>query len=187
MKDLVDYSKQHPEQVTYATVGTGTAGHIAGSFIEAKEKVKWRMIPYAGSADVLPAVLGGHADLGMLDVSLVIGHLKTGVMRILAIEKIGKEKYSPDVVTSTFEELGYEIPVGATFGIIAPKGTPAEIIKKLHDAFKKTIEDPRYEEHCEKLGVLRAYRSGEEFFRIIKEQYEVRGKVLKALGLAKKK
>lgn len=187
MKDVVAYSKQHPEQVTYATVGTGTTGHIAASFIETKEKVKWRMIPYDGAAQVTPAVLGGHVDLGFSDIALFIGHVKTGELRLLAIEKVGKEKFFPGVTTSTFEELGYEIPVGATFGIIAPKGTPADIIKKIHDAFKRAIEDLRYEEHCDKLGVLKTYQSGQEFFRKIRGEYEARGKVLKELGLAKKK
>lgn len=87
---------------------------------------------------------------------------------------------------TTFEELGYDTTVGATFGIIAPKGTPADIIKKLHDSFKRAIDDPRYEATCKKLGTFKTYASGDEFFRKIKKEYEVRGKILKELGLAKK-
>ena len=187
MKDLIAYSRQNPDQVTYATVGTGTAPLIAGAFIEAKENIKWRMIPYDGSAQVIPAVLGGHADLGLADIALYISHVKTGELRLLAVEKMGKEKYFPNVITSTFEELGYEVRVGATFGILAPKGTPADVVKKLHDTFKRAIEDPRYEEQCEKLGVLKTYQSGEQFFKNIKNEYETRGNVLRKLGLAKKK
>jgi len=187
MKDLIAYSRQHPGQVTYATVGTGTAPHIAGAFIEAKENVKWQMIPYDGSAQVIPAVLGGHADLGLADIALYISHVKTGELRLLAVEEMGKDKYFANITTSTFEELGYEVPVGATFGMLAPKGTPADVVKKLHDTFKRAIEDPRYEEQCEKLGVFKTYLSGEQFFRRIKSEYEMRGKVLRELGLAKKK
>ena len=184
MKDLVAYSKQNPGKVVYGTPGAGGPPHIGGEFIQAKEGVKWRMIPYDGSIKVVSALLGGHVDVGISDLTPWRGHVKSGEVRTLAIEGLAKEEF-PDA--APFEELGYELTVGGAFGIVAPKGTPANIVKKLHDSFKKAIDDPRYEDSIKKLGAYKGYVSGEEFFRIIKKEYEVRGKILRELGLAKAK
>jgi hypothetical protein len=113
---------------------------------------------------------------------LLRGHVRSGELRALAIEGLAKE-YFPGA--ATFEELGYELGVGGSFGIAAPKGTSADIVKKLHDSFKKAIEDPRYEATCKKVGAFKAYMSGEEVFKRIRKEYELRGKILKELGLEK--
>jgi len=183
MKDLVAYSKENPGRVSYGNAGTGGAAHIATEIILVKEGIKWRMVPFEGTAKLTPAILGGHVDIGCSDFAVWKGLIKAGELRALAVEGILKKEY-PGV--PTFEELGYEAPMGASFGIIAPKGTPVPIIKKLHDAFKKAMEDPRYEALCEKIGATKVYSSGEEYFRRIKEQYEVRGKILERLGMKKK-
>lgn len=184
MKDLFAYSKQNPGKVSYGCVGTGSAAHIATELILVKEEVKWRMVPFDGTAKLTPAILGGHVDIGCSDFPVWKSLIQAGELRALSVEGILKKEY-PGV--PTFEELGYQAPMGASFGIIAPKGTPAPIIKKLHDAFKKAMEDPRYEALCEKIGASKVYSSGEEYFRKIKEQYEVRGKILERLGMKKSK
>jgi tripartite-type tricarboxylate transporter receptor subunit TctC len=185
MKDLVAYSKQNPEKVTCGVPGIGGASHIGIEFIGAKEGVKWRMVPFDGSVKVNTAILGGHVDFGVFgDVISWKSHVKTGELRILAIEGLGRGEDFPDA--TTFEQLGYETSVGAPWGIVAPKGTPADIIKKLHDAFKRGIEDPRYLATCKKLGVIKTYSSGEDSFKKIRKEYESRGKIIKELGLAKK-
>ena len=184
MKDLVAYCKQNPGKVTYGAPGTGGASHIGAEIIAAKEGVKWRMVPFDGSVKVVSALLGKHVDLAICDLIPWKSHVKSGELRILSIEGMGKGEDFPNAIT--FEELGYDTTVGASFGIVAPKGTPKDIIKKLHDAFKKSIEDQKYGDTCNKLGTFKMYSSGEEFFKKIKKEYEVRGKILKELGLAKK-
>jgi len=184
MKELIAYCKQNPGKVTYGAPGTGGASHIGAEIIAAKEGIKWRMVPFDGSVKVVSALLGRHVDLAICDLIPWKSHVKTGELRILAIEEIGRGEDFPKAVT--FEGLGYDVTVGASFGIVAPKGTPIEITKKLHDAFKKSIDDPRYEETCKKLGAFKTYSSGEEFYKKIKKEYEMRGKILKELGLAKK-
>ena len=183
MKDLLDYSKQNPGKVSYGTPGFGTSCHTATEFIQAKERIKWRMIPYDGSVKLVSALLGGHIDLIPGESASIKGHLKSGEVRILAVEGLGKEEF-PGV--PTFEEFGYELTVGGQFGIIAPKGTPAPILKKLQDSFKKAIEDPRYEAICNKIGVLKTYLSGEDYFKLIKKEYELRGRIVRELNLDKK-
>jgi len=183
MKDLIAHSKQNPE-VSYGCAGAGGAAHIATEFIMAKEAVKWRMVPFDGSAKLTTGLLGGHVDIGCSDFPNWKSFIEAKELRPLAVEGILKESY-PGV--PTFEELGYELPMGASFGIIAPKGTPRPIIKKLQDAYKKAMDDPRYISVCEKLGASKVYSSGEEYFKRIKEQYEVRGKILERLGMKKSK
>lgn len=185
MKDVVDYSKKYPGEVTFGAVGIGSATHIAGELIALKEGVKWRVVPFDGGVKMNTALLGGHVDLAVTELLSVRGLIKAGEVRVLAMDDV-MEKAEEFAGTTKFEELGYESPSGGTFGIAAPKGTPSSITKMLHDSFKKAIDDPRYAEGCKKLGVIKAYNSGEEFFRILKREYEVRGKIIRHLGLEKK-
>lgn len=181
--DLVAYSKQYPGQVTYGCEGAGSNSHINTMIIATKEGVKWEMVPFDGSIKVTAALLGGHVDFLLTEVTAWKPHVKTGELRALAVERIVREDF-PGVVT--VEEMGIEL-APTSFGIVAPKGTPADIIKKLHDGFKRAIEDPRYEATCKKLGAFKIYFSGEEFSRLVKSEYEKRTKMLKELGLAKGK
>ena len=110
--------------------------------------------------------------------------MKSGEVRALAVDESAKEEFPEAAI---FEELGYEISVGGTGGLVAPKGIPADIVKKLHDSFKKAMDDPRYELTCKKLGIFKKYASSEDFFKMTKKLYEVNGVILKDLGLAKSK
>lgn len=183
LKDLIAHSKLKPGEVTYGCAGTGGAAHIATEMILAKEGIQWRMVPFEGTAKLTPALLGGHVEVGCSDFPVWVGLLKAKELRPLAVEGILKSQY-PGI--PTFEELGYEAPMGASFGIITPKNTPAAIISKLHAAFKTAMEDPRYEAVCNQLGATRVYSSGEAYFGRIRIQYELRGKILDKLGLRKK-
>ena len=185
-KDLTAYSKQHPGKVSYGVSGKGGGSHIDVEIIQVKEGVTWQMVPFAGAAKTVAAVLGGHVDFVFQNCGIWRAHVKTGELRVLAIDKSQKGLY-PDAVT--FEALGLEADgVGRSlFGIIAPKGTPAEIVKKLQEVFRKATEDPRFDTMCKKLGIFKESISGEELFRIMKRQYKVRGEVIKRLGLAKSK
>jgi tripartite-type tricarboxylate transporter receptor subunit TctC len=184
MRDLVAYSKQHPGSVSCGHLGVGGSNHLAVEFIFRKEGIKWRLVPYDGASKAVPALLGGHVDVLSSGEMLPRGHVRSGELRALAIDGLAKE-YFPGA--ATFEELGYELAVGGSFGIAAPKGTSADIVKKLHDSFKKAIEDPRYEATCKKTGVFKAYMSGEDLFKRLRKEYELRGEILKELGLAKTK
>lgn len=183
LKDLIAHSKLKPGEVTYGCAGTGGAAHIATELILAKEGVQWRMVPFDGTAKLTPAILGGHVDVGCSDFPVWKGLLKAKELRPLAVEGVLKDEY-PGI--PTFEELGYEAPMGASFGIIAPKNTPAPILNKLHAAFKKAMEDSRYEAVCNQLGATRVYSSGEDYFSRIRVQYKLRGEILEKLGLKKK-
>jgi tripartite-type tricarboxylate transporter receptor subunit TctC len=185
LSDLIEYSKKHQDELTYASPGRGGNDHIVTEYIALKEGVKWRMVPFSGSREAATALLGGHVDFGILSIQTFKPHVDTGEFRVLVIGGAGKSVL-PKV--TSLAELGYELTLlGGTFCIIAPKGTPAHIIKKLHDTFKKGMEDPRYDSLCKHLYGFSTYASGEEFLRNIKKEYPIRGKVLKALGLLKSK
>ncbi len=181
MDDLVAYSKKNPGKVTYASPGVGGASHVGAELIAEKEGVKWRMVPYKGSVEVVTALLGGHVDLAICDMIPWIEHVKAGALRILAVEKT---PIFPEA--TTFQQRGYNITVGATFGVVAPKGTPKEIVKTLEAAFGAAVKDPAYVKACQNLGLSAVYASGDTFFADVKEEYKARGPILEKLGLKKK-
>ena len=140
-KDLVEYAKQNPGKVTYATSGAGSPMHMAMEFVAMKENLKWTHVPQTGGAPGLAAVLGGHVT-AMSDSTEWLPHVKEGSLRLLATHGEKRMKNFPNV--PTFRELGYDFINETVFMIAAPKGTPAPVIKKLDESFQKAMDDPQF-------------------------------------------
>ena len=137
-KDVVDYAKANPGKVTYASPGAGTSLHIGMEQIAAAAGIQLTHVPFKGGAETNAAVLGGHTTLQADSTGwkpLVDG----GKLRLLAIWTGERSKNWPD--TPTLKELGYPFVFDSPFGIAGPKGMDPAVVAKLHDAFKKAVED----------------------------------------------
>ena len=136
--DLVAYAKANPGKVSYATPGAGSSLHIGMEQIAAHSGIQLTHVPFKGGAETNAAVLGGHTTLQADSTGwkpLVDG----GQLRLLAIWTAERSKNWPD--TPTLKELGYPFVFNSPFGIAGPKGMDPGIVQKLHDAFKKAIEE----------------------------------------------
>jgi tripartite-type tricarboxylate transporter receptor subunit TctC len=184
MKELVEYSKKHPGEVTFACPGAGGASHIGAESLTKKEGIKWRMVPYKGSIDATAALMGSHVDLVVSDFVPWQELVRAGKLRILALEEEPRQAYFPNA--QGFNELGYTVTVGGEFGVMAPKGTPPMVMKTLHDAFKAAMETENFKNACKKVGVFPVYRSGKDLESHMRQQYVEVGKILKDLGMDKK-
>lgn len=181
MKELVEYSKKQPGEVTFACPGAGGASHIGAESLTRKEGIKWRMVPYKGSIDAVAALMGGHVNLVVSDFAPWQELVKAGKLRILALEEEPRRAYFPDA--QGFKELGYTVTVGGEFGILAPRGTPPKVLKTLHDAFKAAMETENFKNACKKVGVFPLYRSSKDLESHVKQQYGEIGKIVKDLGI----
>jgi len=182
-KDVVDFAKQNPGKVTYATPGAGTTLHIGMEQIAQLEGIKLTQVPFKGGAETNAAVLGNHTVL-QADSTGWRPLVDAGKLRLLMVWTSQRSPNFPGV--PTLRELGYPLVVESPFGIAGPKGMDPKIIAKLHDAFKKAIDDPGMIATLAKYDMVPNYKNTEDYNKFVREQIESERKVIESLGLAKK-
>jgi len=182
-KEFVAYAKANPGKVTYATPGAGTSLHITMEMFAMKEGIKWIQVPMKGGGETTPAVLGGHVT-ATADSTGWAPQVDAGQLRLLVTWGNQRTKKWPDV--PTLKELGYGIVSNSPFGIAGPKGMDPKVVKILHDAFKKGMEDPAYLKILERLDMEPFYKNTEDYVKYVKEMCEEEKEIVDKLGLKKK-
>lgn len=179
-KDFIAYAKANPGKVTYATPGTGTTLHITMEQIAEREGIEWLHVPFKGVADATAALLGGHV-MSIADSTGWGEHVDSGRLRLLVTWGEERTKRWPNV--PTLKELGYGIVSNSPYGIAGPKGMDPKVVKILHDAIKKAIEDPAYIKIAERLDQERWYLNSADYARYAREFYPTQKAVMEKLGL----
>jgi tripartite-type tricarboxylate transporter receptor subunit TctC len=182
-KDVVEYAKANPGKVTYAVPGAGTSLHIGMEQIAAKEGIKLTMVPFKGGAETNAAVLGRHTML-QADSTGWKPLVDAGKLRLLMVWTENRSPNYPDA--PTLKELGFPFVFDSPFGIAGPKGMDPKIVAKLHDAFKKALDDPAVQATLAKYDMVVNYKNSADYVKAVKEVTETERKVVDNLGLAKK-
>ncbi|MDX3965791.1 tripartite tricarboxylate transporter substrate binding protein [Bradyrhizobium sp. PUT101] len=182
-KDVVEFAKANPGKVTYATPGAGTSLHIGMEQIAAMSGIKLTQVPFKGGAETNAAVLGQHTML-QADSTGWRPLVDAGKLRLLMVWTGARSPNYPDV--PTLKELGYPMVYDSPFGIAGPKGMDPKIVAKLHDAFKKAIEDPAVVATLAKYDMVPNYKNTEDYKKFVVEVTASERKVIETLGLAKK-
>ncbi|MFL6622137.1 MAG: tripartite tricarboxylate transporter substrate binding protein [Sulfurifustis sp.] len=138
-RELLDYAKANPGKIKYASPGAGTSLHITMEQIALKEGIKWTHVPFKGNAETNAAVLGGHVQASA-DSTGWGPLVNAGDLRLLVTWGAQRTKNWPNV--PTLKESGIDIVSESPFGIAGPKGMDPKVVRALHDAFKKAIDDP---------------------------------------------
>ena len=183
LQDVIEYAKKNPGKVTYATPGADTSLHIGMEQIAAKAGVKFTQVPFKGGAETNAAVLGGHTML-QADSTGWKGLVEAGQLRLLTIWTAERSKNWPNV--PTLKELGYPFVFDSPFGIAGPRGMDPKVVAKLHDAFKKAVEDPAVQATLAKYDMVANYKSTEDYRKFVLENIETERKVVQMLGMGKK-
>ncbi len=181
--EFIAYAKANPGKVTYATPGAGTSLHITMETIAIRQGIKWIQVPMKGGGETTPAVLGGHVT-ATADSTGWAPQVDAGELRLLVTWGNQRTKKWPDV--PTLKELGYGIVSNSPFGIAGPKGMDPKVVKIIHDAFKKGMEDPAYLKVLAKFDMEPFYLNSEDYVKFMKEQCEEEKVILEKLGLTKK-
>ena len=138
---FVDWAKANPEALTFGTSGAMTTPHLTMELIAQKLGLELQHFPYSGSLDLLKAVLGGHV-MAAAGATSFYPQVVSGELRVLNTWGGQRHERFPDA--PTLKELGFGLVKNSPFGIGAPRATPPEIVKRLHDAFKKGMEEDNY-------------------------------------------
>lgn len=138
IKDVVEQAKQSPGKITFSSSGSMGITHLLAEIFGQDASIKMTHIPYQGSAPAITALLGGHVQMASTAVAPANAHLKAGTLRALAVFSDKRMKAFPDV--PTLKEMGYNLGSPTLYGILAPKGTPKEVVDALQNAARKVVE-----------------------------------------------
>ena len=171
-KDFVAVLKAQPGKFSYASSGTGGIAHLQMELYKSLTGLFITHIPYRGSGPALNDVVAGQVPIIMDNVPSSMPFLKSGKLVPIAVMAPQRMKELPD--TPTFKELGLE-PVNrlAYYGLLAPKGTPKEIVDKVYAAAKKSLEDPAVRKRIEDTGAIVVANTPDQFAQQIKDEFAV--------------
>ncbi|MBV7482340.1 tripartite tricarboxylate transporter substrate binding protein [Bordetella sp. BOR01] len=149
---FADYVKQRPDQVTYASPGQGTSGHLSGELLAQTAGLRMMHVPYRGSPAATTDVIGGTVDALIDNTASISAHIRSGKLRPLAITSLQRSPLFPDLPTIA-ETLQPGFESVAWGGLVAPPGTPAEIVQKLNAAFNKALQEPATRQRLQDMGI----------------------------------
>jgi tripartite-type tricarboxylate transporter receptor subunit TctC len=179
-KELIEYAKANPDKVKYGTPGSGTSLHIGMEQIAKQAGVKWKQVPFKGAAETNAALLGGHVD-AVADSTGWGALVNSGDFRLLVTWGGTRTKNWPDV--PTLKELGINLVANSPYGIAGPKGMDPAVVKALHDAFAKAVQEPSYAEALKKFDQELAYLNTADYEKHAVQQIEEAKKLIEDLGL----
>lgn len=181
--DVVAYAKANPGKVTYGTPGAATPPHIGMEQMAAREGIKLTHVPFKGAAEVNVAVAGNHVMLGASGTSAK-PLADAGKLRFISIWTADRVKLLPDV--PTLKEVGLPFVFASPFGLAGPKGMDPKVVARIHDAFRKSLEDPVVVAAFERFGMVPNYLSTADYVRYVQDFMVSERKALTEIGLVKK-
>ena len=177
-RDVLDYAKANPGKLSYATPGTGTSLHLAMEEVAAKAGVQFLHVPFKGYADGAIALMGGHVMV-QVDSTGWAKQVDAGAQRLLATLGEKRTRWG----APTVKELGVDTVSASPFGLVGPKGMPAPVVKTLHDAFKRSLDDPEYLKLLATLDQPAWYQSSEDYAKWAAATFQAERATIERVGL----
>lgn len=181
VQELVDYAKANPGKLNFSSSGSGTSIHMAGEMFKQLADIDVQHIPYKGSSPAMADLLGGQVDFMFDNMPSAWPHVQGDALRALAVTTDERSKVAPDL--PTMQESGFEtFSVSSWFGVMAPKGTPDEIVNTLNQAIQSALDDPGVQKNLADLGAVPVKSTPAEFGEFVKKEVESWAPVVKASG-----
>ncbi len=182
VKELIALARAKPGALNYASTGNGTLPHLAAEFFKAQAKINMVHVAYKGSAPATTDLLSGQVEVFFGNVLSVIEQVRGGRLRALAVTSLQRQAVAPDVPTMV--ESGFPgFEAGTWFGLLAPAGTPRDIIARLHTEVAKTVRLPDVQKQLAGQGATTIGNTPEQFAAYIKTESAKWAKVLAASGV----
>jgi tripartite-type tricarboxylate transporter receptor subunit TctC len=181
IKELVALAKARPNALDFASSGSGSSAHLAGVLFQQLSNVQMNHIPFKGGGPAVIALVGGEVAVGFATTPSVIGHIKAGKLRGLAVTGGKRSPSTPDLPTVNEAGVkGYEVT--GWYGMLVPAGTPKDTITRLHAESIKVIKLPDVKERIETVGFETIGTTPEEFGGFVRNEVDKWTKVVKASG-----
>jgi tripartite-type tricarboxylate transporter receptor subunit TctC len=178
VEGFVEFAKEEEGKFVAGFAGSGTIGYLATVALADEAGFVMTEVQYDGGSEAYASVLGGHTMGYATTLSGVVQHLESGEIKLIYVT--APSEYAPGI--EVLNEVGYDINIAGRTALYAPSATPDEIVKIIHDAYRTAMNDEGVKKICADKGIGLEYQSGEDFQKIIDEEYVVTREVLKAIG-----
>ena len=181
LPELVAYAKANPGKVNFGSAGGGSITHLAGELLKAEAKIDIVHVPYKGAAPAVNDLLGGQVQMGIFDVPILLGHIRSGRLKALAITSASRAPSLPDIATTA--ELGYpEVTSDNWYGLVVPAATPADVQKRINAAAVAALRSPAVVEQFAKVGGVASPGTPQDYARFLAAEQAKWSKIVTAIG-----
>jgi tripartite-type tricarboxylate transporter receptor subunit TctC len=181
LPELVAAAKAKPQHFTFASGGNGTPAHVAAELFRLSAGIEMRHVPYNGAVAGVAAVMGDQIDMMFAIAPAVIGHIRSGKLRALATPAPSRIPVLPEV--PTLMELGYAVDVRDWTGIVAPAGTPSNVVARLDDALASVLAQKEVKERLAAAGFEQAESGADAFAVLIRNEVQKWARVVREAGI----
>jgi tripartite-type tricarboxylate transporter receptor subunit TctC len=182
VKEFIEFAKSKPNQLNFGSAGNGSSNHLAGELFKIMAGVKMVHVPYKGSGPAMVDLLGGHLSFMFDAINTSLEHIKAGNLRPLAVSTLRRSPIAPDLPTISESGVpGYES--STWIGVLAPAGTPKEIVTRLNNEIVKILNLPDIRGRLSKQGAEPVGSTPEQFDAFVKAQIAKWAKVIKDAGI----
>ncbi len=179
--ELVAYARKNPGKVNFGSAGGGSITHLAGELLKAEAKIDLVHVPYKGAAPAVNDLLGGQVQMGIFDVPVLLGHIRSGKLKALAVTSASRAPTLPEVPTTAEASLP-NVTSDNWYGLVVPAATPAEIQKRLNTAAVAALKSPAVTEQYAKVGGLASPGTPQEYAAFLEREQAKWSKVVSAIG-----
>lgn len=181
LKDLIAMARGAPGKLNYSSAGVGTTQHLAAELFKLRTGTFIVHIPYKGTAPSLAALIAGEVELSFANIPSIQAHVKSGRLHALAVAAPRRDPQIPDV--PTMKEAGLAgVEVSVWYGVLAPAGTPREIVHKLADGIQRATRDAETRRRLIEQGATPVGNTPEEFGKLLHEEVKRWAEVVKVSG-----
>lgn len=180
VKDLIAYAKKNPAKLNYGSGGNGSAGHLAGEMFKREAGIFAVHIPYNGGNPAQLALISGQVDFNFDNLATAAPNIRAGKLKALAVTTLARSPSLPDVPPVADTLKGFSIDTW--WGLVAPAGTPRDVVQKLNQAFVAALQSPEAKTRFAALMAEPVPNSPEEFGQFMKSELAKYEKVVKASG-----
>jgi tripartite-type tricarboxylate transporter receptor subunit TctC len=181
LREFIQLLKSNPDKYSFGSAGNGTSQHISGELFKTMAGVRMQHIPYRGSGQMMPELLGGNLPVAFDNIATAIQHVNSSKLRALAVTSATRSVVAPDVPTMAESGLaGYDI--SSWQAVFAPAGTPAPIIERLYTEIARILKMPEMQKRLTDLGLNISGMSPPELAALVKSDVPRLGKVVKDSG-----
>jgi tripartite-type tricarboxylate transporter receptor subunit TctC len=182
LKEFIQLARRHPGKLNFSSSGPGSTNHLASELLKGRYQLDMVHVPYKGASAALVALMGGQVDMGIMAVPPAIPHVQANKVRGLAVLTERREPALPNVPTA--KEAGVDdFVVPIWYGILAPAGTPREIVNRLNSEIHKALASADLKERLANAGVEPLANTPEQFADFIKSEIVRYAKVIKEAGI----
>ena len=181
LKEFIAYAKANPGKINFGSAGGGSITHLAGELLKAEASLNMVHVAYKGAAPAVTDLVGGQVQMGIFDVPILLGHIRAGRLKALAVTSASRASTLPDVPTTA--EGGYpNVTSDNWYGLVAPAATPADVLKRIHAAAVAALNSPAIKEQYAKVSGVPSPGTPQDYARFLEAEQAKWSKVVRAIG-----